>query len=47
MVLETGSPQPEAVALYRSSGYQSIAAFGHYATSTRSIHLGKRLTLTP
>ena len=47
MVLETGSPQPEAVALYRSSGYQPIAAFGHYATSARSIHLGKRLTLAP
>jgi ribosomal protein S18 acetylase RimI-like enzyme len=47
MVLETGSPQPEAVALYRSSGYQPIPAFGHYATSARSIHLGKRLTLAP
>ena len=47
MVLETGSPQPEAVALYRSSGYQPIAAFGHYATSTRSIHLGKRLSPAP
>ena len=47
MVLETGSPQPEAVALYRSSGYEPIAAFGHYATSTRSIHLGKRLSPAP
>ena len=47
MVLETGEPQPEAVALYRSSGYEPIAAFGHYATSTRSIHLGKRLSPAP
>ena len=44
MVLETGSLQPEAVALYLSSGYQPIAAFGHYADSEHSIHLGKPLS---
>ncbi len=43
MVLETGDMQPEAVALYRSSGYQDVVPFGHYADSPRSIHLGKRL----
>ena len=43
MVLETGGAQPEAVALYFSSGYQPIPAFGHYADSEQSIHLGKRL----
>lgn len=43
MVLETGAMQPEAVALYRSSGYAPIPAFGHYADSKHSIHLGKRL----
>src|SRR4051794_25143551 len=30
MVLETGLAQPEAIALYESSGYQPIPAFGHY-----------------
>jgi GNAT superfamily N-acetyltransferase len=47
MVLETGAPQPEAVALYRSSGYAPIPAFGHYADSPHSIHLGKRLSSAP
>ena len=47
MVLETGSAQPEAVALYRSCGYVDVPAFGHYADSPQSIHLGKRLPLTP
>jgi hypothetical protein len=44
MVLETGAPQPEAVALYRSSGYSPIPAFGLYADSKHSIHLGKKLS---
>ena len=43
MVLETGDAQPEAVALYCSSGYEPILAFGHYADSDQSIHLGKPL----
>ncbi|MEU7389422.1 GNAT family N-acetyltransferase [Streptomyces tanashiensis] len=30
MVLETGSAQPEAIALYTSSGYTPCAKFGHY-----------------
>ncbi len=30
-ILETGTRQPEAIALYRSSGYEPIAGFGHYA----------------
>lgn len=33
MVLETGSAQPEAIALYVSSGYEPIAGFGHYRDS--------------
>jgi ribosomal protein S18 acetylase RimI-like enzyme len=33
MVLETGDAQPEAIALYESSGYTRIASFGHYAWS--------------
>jgi GNAT superfamily N-acetyltransferase len=30
MVLETGTMQPEAIALYESSGYEPIAPFGYY-----------------
>ena len=33
MVLETGSAQPEAIALYLASGYSRIEPFGHYAES--------------
>ena len=43
ITLETGSKQPEAVALYRSAGYTDIAPFGHYADAPQSIHLGKDL----
>ncbi|MCQ4208707.1 MULTISPECIES: GNAT family N-acetyltransferase [Streptomyces] len=30
MVLETGTKQPEAIALYTSSGYEPCPKFGHY-----------------
>lgn len=30
MVLETGTEQPEAMALYASSGYVQVTKFGHY-----------------
>ncbi|WP_171116665.1 MULTISPECIES: GNAT family N-acetyltransferase [Streptomyces] len=30
MVLETGTRQPEAIALYTSSGYEPCAKFGYY-----------------
>ena len=30
MVLETGLRQPEAIALYESSGYRPVAGFGYY-----------------
>ena len=43
LILQTGSRQPEAVALYRSSGYGDIPKFGYYATFPRSIHLGKSM----
>jgi len=43
LVLETGLAQPEAVALYRSAGYDDIPAFGHYAGDPLSIHLAKLL----
>ncbi|MFD7547225.1 GNAT family N-acetyltransferase [Streptomyces sp. NPDC059578] len=36
MVLETGTEQPEAIALYESSGYAPCAKFGHYRHSELS-----------
>jgi GNAT superfamily N-acetyltransferase len=43
IILESGSAQPEAIALYRSSGYTPIAPFGYYADASGAIHLGKPL----
>jgi GNAT superfamily N-acetyltransferase len=43
LILETGRKQPEAVALYRSSGYTDVPKFGFYADAPESIHLGKTL----
>ena len=43
LVLETGSAQPEAVAMYRAAGFVDIPAFGHYAWSPQAVHLGKDL----
>ena len=43
VILETGSQQPEAVALYRSAGYAAIPAYGYYACSPHSMHFGKVL----
>ena len=43
MVLESGLAQPEALALYRSAGYDDIPPFGHYPDSEQSVHLAKRL----
>jgi GNAT superfamily N-acetyltransferase len=43
MVLETGTAQPEAIALYTTQGYQPIDKFGHYAWSPQSRSFGKRL----
>ena len=43
MVLETGSAQPEAIALYLSSGYTRIESFGHYKWSPENRCFGKRL----
>ena len=33
MILETGTAQPEAIALYESSGYTAIPPFGYYRAS--------------
>ena len=43
MVLETGSVQPEAIALYQSTGYELIDGFGYYAGAPLSRAFGKRL----
>ncbi|MHA5051911.1 GNAT family N-acetyltransferase [Streptomyces sp. SD15] len=46
MVLETGAKQPEAVALYMSSGYEPCAKFGHYRFDELSLCFAKPLTVT-
>ena len=43
MILETGIEQPEALALYASSGYELVEKFGHYSWSPKSRCYGKRL----
>lgn len=43
MVLETGLKQPEAIALYESSGYTPIPKFGYYRNDELSVCLGKAL----
>jgi GNAT superfamily N-acetyltransferase len=45
IVLETGLRQPEAVALYESSGYQPIPSFGLYAKHTLTRCFAKDLPL--
>ncbi|WP_436772426.1 GNAT family N-acetyltransferase [Yinghuangia sp. YIM S09857] len=43
MILETGTLQKEAVALYRSCGYTDIPQFGYYKDSPLSICMAKPL----
>jgi GNAT superfamily N-acetyltransferase len=43
MVLETGTPQSEALALYPSVGYEPIAPFGHYRDDPMCRCFGKDL----
>lgn len=43
MVLETGDQQPEAIALYTSSGYTVCEKFGHYREYESSICMAKPL----
>ena len=43
IVLETGTVQPEAIALYESSGYRPVAGFGYYAGAPLSRAYGKRV----
>jgi ribosomal protein S18 acetylase RimI-like enzyme len=41
VILETGQRQPEAIALYRSAGYEPVSRFGYYAQEPEAVHLGK------
>lgn len=43
LVLETGTLQPEAVALYTREGWEPVEAFGHYAASPLSRCFGRPL----
>jgi GNAT superfamily N-acetyltransferase len=43
MILETGTAQPEAMALYESSGYARIENFGHYRKAPGNRCYGLRL----
>lgn len=42
-ILETGKKQPEAIALYTRSGYESIPNYGQYEGVSNSICMSKRL----
>jgi len=46
IVLETGLRQPEAIALYESSGYLPIQGFGFYADQALSRSFAKDLTFS-
>ena len=43
LVLETGTEQPEAMALYASEGYHPVPTFGHYADAPLSRAFGRDL----
>ena len=43
IVLETGLRQPEAIALYESSGYEPVPSFGYYKEEPLSRCFGKRV----
>ena len=43
-VLETGTRQPEAIALYITCGYEPIERYGTYAQYARSVCFRKRLS---
>jgi ribosomal protein S18 acetylase RimI-like enzyme len=43
LVLETGTAQPEAIALYTSLGYEPIESYGRYAGEPEQRCFGKRL----
>lgn len=46
VVLESGTEQPEALALYRSCGYSDIPKYGHYRAEETSVCLAKQLDVS-
>lgn len=44
LVLNTGTEQPEAIALYESSGYTPTRGFGHYADAPKARFYEKELS---
>lgn len=42
-ILETGLKQPEAIALYRRSGYETIPNYGQYAGVENSVCMSKSI----
>jgi GNAT superfamily N-acetyltransferase len=43
MIMETGTAQPEAMALYLAAGYEPVEPFGHYRWSPRNRCYGRVL----
>jgi GNAT superfamily N-acetyltransferase len=43
VILETGTAQPEAMALYQSAGYEPVVPFGHYREHPGNRCYGRRL----
>jgi GNAT superfamily N-acetyltransferase len=43
MILETGTAQPEAIALYLASGYDPVEPFGHYRDAPENRCFGRVL----
>lgn len=43
LVLQTGAPQPEAVALYESEGYARVTGYGYYRDVSQAWCYGKDL----
>jgi GNAT superfamily N-acetyltransferase len=44
MILETGTAQPEAMALYEAGGYVPVEPFGHYRGAPLNRCYGRRLS---
>jgi GNAT superfamily N-acetyltransferase len=43
MIMETGTAQPEAMALYEAAGYERVESFGHYRDEPLNRCYGRRL----
>lgn len=45
MILRAGSPQPEALALYKNFGFQEIPSFGKWTSDPTAICLEKKIVI--